>query len=110
MIKNAIETDSKEVLELLNWRLIAVFLLTIVFGWLIAKINIVYAPLKRQILFRTSSIAVAWYCLWLVFCLLPKLMFHFSAHTIKFDFIIRPFINFMPCSAITKKSNSQTGI
>lgn len=30
MIKNAIETDSKEVLELLNWRLIAVFLLTIV--------------------------------------------------------------------------------
>lgn len=25
MIKNAIETDSKEVLELLNWRLIAVF-------------------------------------------------------------------------------------
>lgn len=32
MIKNAIETDSKEVLELLNWRLIAVFLLTIVFG------------------------------------------------------------------------------
>lgn len=37
MIKNAIETDSKEVLELLNWRLIAVFLLTIVFGWLIAK-------------------------------------------------------------------------
>lgn len=65
MIKNAIETDSKEVLELLNWRLIAVFLLTIVFGWLIAKINIVYAPLKRQILFRTSSIAVAWYCLWL---------------------------------------------
>lgn len=103
MIKNAIETDSKEVLELLNWRLIAVFLLTIVFGWLIAKINIVYAPLKRQILFRTSSIAVAWYCLWLVFCLLPKLMFHFSAHTIKFDFIIRPFINFMPCSDITKK-------
>ena len=47
MIKNAIETDSKEVLELLNWRLIAVFLLVIVFGWLIAKINIVYAPLKR---------------------------------------------------------------
>ena len=47
MIKNAIETDSKEVLELLNWRLIAVFLLTIVFGWLIAKINIAYAPLKR---------------------------------------------------------------
>ena len=30
MIKNAIETDSKEVLELFNWRLIAVFLLTIV--------------------------------------------------------------------------------
>ena len=59
MIKNAIETDSKEVLELLNWRLIAVFLLAIVFGWLIAKINIVYAPLKKQILFRASSIAVA---------------------------------------------------
>lgn len=59
MIKNTIETDLKEVLELLNWRLIAVFLLAIVFGWLIAKINIVYAPLKRQILFRASSIAVA---------------------------------------------------
>ncbi|WP_104745394.1 phosphoethanolamine transferase domain-containing protein [Helicobacter pullorum] len=69
MIKNAIETDSKEVLELLNWRLIAVFLLTIVFGWLIAKINIVYAPLKRQILFRTSSIAVA--LVLFVACFLP---------------------------------------
>lgn len=69
MIKNAIETDSKEVLELLNWRLIAVFLLAIVFGWLIAKINIVYAPLKRQILFRTSSIAVA--LVLFVACFLP---------------------------------------
>lgn len=69
MIKNAIETDSKEVLELLNWRLIAVFLLTIVFGWLIAKINIAYAPLKRQILFRTSSIAVA--LVLFVACFLP---------------------------------------
>lgn len=69
MIKNAIETDSKEVLELLNWRLIAVFLLTIVFGWLIAKINIAYAPLKRQILFRASSIVVA--LVLFVACFLP---------------------------------------
>ena len=45
------------------------FLLAIVFGWLIAKINIAYAPLKRQILFRTSSIAVA--LVLFVACFLP---------------------------------------
>lgn len=59
MIRNAMQTDAKEVVELLNLPLFLFLALALFLSFLVLKMQIVYPSFKKHILIRFSSIIVA---------------------------------------------------
>lgn len=59
MIKNAMNTDKKEVLDLLSLKAFLFILLALFLSYLIFKLEIVYPSFKKHIFIRLSSIGLA---------------------------------------------------